>query len=130
MTGDGADDPGHQAAPRGRQVVLACDVGSHLDIVRVEKIDQVLELTVVAGQPGRRPSGDGVDPPRLDVLDHALEGGPGLAPEGADIIVDVHVVNDPAIGGDQLTADRLLALDPEAPPLTVVGDAAIHGGAA
>ncbi len=76
-------------------------------------------------QPIGVPSDDDVDQAGLQVGEQLLVARPPLAAVGADVVFDVGLSGLPPSGLDQAAAVALLARDPEAGALAVVGDAQV-----
>jgi hypothetical protein len=130
---------GEEPAPhRGGQVVLSGD-GGELGAVVVGEVDDVGRLPQLSGEAVGVPGDDGVDPARLDVLQHPLIRGPPCPAERAQVVVDVQGaalgvgagVDVPAQPLAQVPAGRELPLNPESLLVAVdphAGDAGVDAG--
>jgi hypothetical protein len=87
-----------------------------LDTQLVSQIDERLQLARVTGQPVEMPDEHSANPARAQVIDHPLKLRPLLAAPGADVIIDIHLVDDEPAPHRIQTTIRDLPRNPKLTP--------------
>jgi hypothetical protein len=120
-------DPGHQAAGRRGEIVVAGDHGADPDACLIMELDQILKLARSSCEPAIAVSEDDVELSAPGCRRHPGVTRPGLAALGAgsDVVVRVGLHDVPALGVGPAQAILELALHAERLALAVLGDAPV-----